>query len=249
VDGAWERQSYAVLGGVTREERRQSALSFADWIAPDVRLEVGSSFDRWSGRGAHLGLETNCAVLLADDRLGLDTQVGRWASLAHGAPFGEARVEARWGPRPLADRGWRARVGGYHATAQAPLALWPGAGTGSGREALLRAHPLLADGIVAGRAFGRTLVDLGLEREAWVRTLGPVRLGWSAFVDAARAWDTLPAAPGAPSTGATGATPWLVDGGASLRIAGPGGRGGFRLTAAHGIVDGRSALSIAWEAK
>jgi hypothetical protein len=118
------------------------------------------------------------------------------------------------------------------------LALWPGAGTGSGREALLRAHPLLSNGVMTGRAFGRSLADLGLERQGWVRTIATLRVGWSLFVDAARPWEALRAAPVAP---------WLVDGGASLRVAGPGSRGTVRLTAAHGFVDGRAALSLAWE--
>ncbi|MGE5049691.1 MAG: hypothetical protein ACM3PC_14020, partial [Deltaproteobacteria bacterium] len=135
--------------------------------------------------------------------------------------------------------GWSARAGAFRASARAPLALWPGAGTGSGRAALLRAHPLLADGVVTGRGFGRTLVAAGLEREGWGPRLVPLRVGWSVFVDAARPWDGLRA----PAVAT-----WLIDGGVSLRVVGPAGSGTVRLSAAHGFVDGAAALSWAWEA-
>jgi hypothetical protein len=132
----------------------------------------------------------------------------------------------------------RARAGVFHAGALAPLALWPGAGTGSGREPLLRAHPLLTDGVVTGRAFGRSLVDLGLEREQWVHTIASVRLGLSAFVDAARPWGRLRG---------MSPVPWLVDAGVGLRVVAPGARGAVRVTAAHGLVDGCAAITLAWE--
>jgi hypothetical protein len=240
VEGSWERQSYALDAGVRREKRRRSALSFSDWIAPDVRLEAGTALDRWSGRGTHVALETRLDVRLAEDRLALGAQGGQWTSLERGPPFRAGSIEARWGPRRNAEAGWSARAGVFHATARAPLALWPGAGTGSGRESLLRAHPLLEGGVVAGRGFGRSLVDAGLEREGWARTIASLRLGWSVFVDTAR-----------PTAGLRAATAprWLVDGGVSLRAGAPGGQGTLRLTAAHGFVDGTAAFSVGWEVR
>lgn len=241
LEGSWERQAYALVTGVTHEERRRSALSFASWIAPALRLEVGAALDRWSERGAHLAFEAGSRVLLADDRLEFGVEAGQWTSLDHAAPFRTGRAGASWGPRPGVDGGWRARVGLARASGRAPLALWPGAGTGSGRESLLRAHPLLAEGVVAGPAFGRSLVDAGLELESAARPIGLVRIGVGVFVDAARAGDRLRASE--PSPG------WLLDGGASLRIAPAGTRGLIRLTAAHGLLDGASAVSLAWETR
>jgi hypothetical protein len=119
------------------------------------------------------------------------------------------------------------------------LALWPGAGTGHGREPLLRAHPLLVDGVVAGRAFGRTLFHTGLERQSWACAVRSLRLGWILYIDGAKAWDPLLSA----------RVPFQVDGGAGVRIAGWGTRGEFRVTAGHGFEDGRSALSVSWEVR
>jgi hypothetical protein len=52
------------------------------------------------------------------------------------------------------------------ASAQAPLALWSGAGTGQGRDSLLRAHPLVRDGVIDGLCFGRQVLRGGIEGEA-----------------------------------------------------------------------------------
>jgi len=54
-----------------------------------------------------------------------------------------------------------------YLASDAPLALWPGAGTGQGREGLLRAHPLIDDGVIHDAVFGhhvwlKTGVMLGL---------------------------------------------------------------------------------------
>jgi hypothetical protein len=224
---------------VTREERRRTALSFADWIASDLRLEVGAALDKWSGRGGHLSLEGGIEALLAGDRLAIRAQAARWTSLESGPPFGAGSLLARWSSQHLERGGWVALAGVSRATSDAPLALWPGAGTGRGRAPLLRAHPLLDDGVVAGRAFGRTLVHTGIERQAWMHTFKSLRLGWILLVDGARPWNSLQSAH----------VPWQFDGGVGIRLAGLGTRGEFRMTAAHGFEDGESALSFGWEVR
>jgi hypothetical protein len=240
IDGFWERQAYAadtMNQRVIREERRRAALSFADWVGADFRLEVGAALDRWAGRGAYLSTRGSIETRWAGDRLALAVEIAEWTSLERDAPFEAGSFQAHWAPKDSQRGGWRARAGISRATSNAPLALWPGAGTGSGRAVLLRAHPLLESGIATGPAFGRTLVHGGLERRGWAWAVTPLRLGWTLFVDAARPWDTLQSAH----------APWQVDGGAGLRLAGLGTRGQFRLDVAHGFKDGESALSIGWE--
>jgi len=247
VEGFWERQAYAgeapsgpdgaARPTVTREERRRTALSFADWIASNLRLEVGAASDKWSGRGAYLSLGGKVEARLAGDRLALSAEAAQWASLESGVPFEAGGLLARWSTKNLDRGGWLARVGVSGATSDAPLALWPGAGTGRGRAPLLRAHPLLDNGVVAGRAFGRTLVHTGLERQAWACTIKSLRLGWSLFVDGAKPWDPLRSA----------RVPWQVDGGAGIRLAGLGTGGELRIAAAHGLEDGSSAISVGWD--
>ena len=249
VEGFWERQAYAReatpgTGGVaasnlTREERRRSALSFADWIASDLRLEVGTALDKWSDRGAHLSFDGRIEALFAGDRLAIRAQAAQWTSLERGAPFQACDLLARWSSRRLERGGWVALAGVSRATSEAPLALWPGAGTGTGRAPLLRAHPLLDGGVVTGHAFGRTLVHTSLERRTWICTLKTLRLGFDLFVDGARPWGPL----------RSERVPWRVDTGVGLRLAGPGTRGDFRIMAAHGLVDGESALSAGWQVR
>jgi hypothetical protein len=250
VAGFWERQAYAeepaasepdgtMPPRVRREERRRTALSFADWVASSLHLQVGAALDKFSGRGAHLSLEGNVEAVLAGDRLALEGRIAQWASLERGRSFLAGGFLARWSTEPPEQGGWQARAGVSRATSDAPLALWPGAGTGTGREPLLRAHPLLDDGVVAGRAFGRTLVHAGIERQSWAWTFKTLRLGWVLFVDGARPWETLRSA----------RVPWQLDGGAGIRLAGLGTRGELRITAANGFEDGSSAVSVVWEVR
>lgn len=248
LDGFWERQTYSMhaLSGsadtnrprVIREERRRTALSRSDWLAPDLRLEVGAALDTWADRGNHLSLETSVETRWARDHLALRAEAARWMSLSHGAPFGAGGLSVQWCSSGLErNDAWRGRVGLSGTTSKAPRALWSGAGTGNGRAALLRAHPLLDGGVVAGRVFGRTLAHTTVERQAWPWNLGPLRLGWAVFVDGAKAWDT----------GWAGRSPWQVDGGTGLRLRSLGGKGQLRIDAARGLVDGRSAVSVGWQ--
>src|SRR6185295_16560659 len=101
-------------------------------------------------------------------------------------------------------------------------ALWSGAGTGVGRDRLLRAHNLLDGGILTSASFGRRLVRGGVEGELPVAAVGHVKVGIAAFVDAARAWEGL------TRSGSNDA----VDLGAGLRLRLPGSRSALRLDVA-----------------
>ncbi len=249
VEGFWERQAYESGGvlyasstpraAVRREERRRTALSFSDWLGPDLRLQVGAAFDEWRDRGAYLAGEASVDTRWARDRLALTAWAASWLSLASGAPFGAGGLFLKWGSSGLErDYAWQGCVGSSSTTSEAPLALWSGAGTGYGRDPLLRAHPLLNGGVIQGRVFGRTLVHATIERQAWPWALGPLRLGWALFVDGAKPWDTGQAAP----------SPWQADGGVGLRVQSLGMKGQFRIDAARGFADGNSAVSVGWQA-
>jgi hypothetical protein len=248
VDGFWEQQTYApgafsdssnTTGvEVSREERRSTALSFSDWVGPDLRLEVGAALDVWANQGAHLALRGSVETRWASDRLALSAEAARWMSLKSGAPFGTGGLTIEWCSSGLERRdAWQGRLGISSATSKAPLALWSGAGTGYGRAPLLRAHPLLDEGVVQGPVFGRTLVHGTIERQAWPWTLGPLQLGWALFVDVAKPWNT----------GRAGRTPWQADGGAGVRLRGLGMKGQLRIDAARGFDDGNSAVSVGWQ--
>jgi hypothetical protein len=223
---------------VSREQRRRTALSFADWLGPDLRLEVGMALDEWVERGAHLSLEGSVETRWAHDHLALIAGAARWVNLKHGAPFGTGSMSLRWISNILdGSDAWQVRMGVSSTTTDAPLALWSGAGTGYGRAPLLRAHPLLDGGILRGRVFGRTLAHGTIERQAWPWRLGIMQIGWALFLDGAKPWDT----------GQTGSVPWQVDGGTGLRLRGLGMKGQLRIDAARGLEDGNSAVSVGWQ--
>ncbi len=248
LDGSWERQAYAVparfgssdttRAAVSREQRRRTGLSFADWLGPDVRVEIGTALDEWVGRGAHLALGGSVETRWARDHLALVAETARWVNLERGAPFGAGGMSLRWRSNVLdGTDAWQVRLGVSSATAEAPLALWSGAGTGNGRAPLLRAHPLLDGGVLRSRVFGRSLAHGTIERQAWPWRLGIMQIGWAIFLDSARAWDT----------GQAGPRPWQVDGGTGLRLRGLGMKGQLRIDAARGFEDGNSAVSVGWQ--
>jgi hypothetical protein len=111
-----------------------------------------------------------------------------------------------------------------------------GAGTGQGRPMLLRAHPLLTDEVVTSQTFGRHLAYGTTE---WVHPIRQVRtgtIGYSLFVDAARAWHGLDET----------VAPLEVDLGAGLRLRLPENNGSVRVDFAIGARDGHGAFSVGW---
>jgi len=129
---------------------------------------------------------------------------------------------------------WLAGSGYQLATGDAPAFVWPGADTGHARGVLLRAHPLLEDGVVVGSVFGRRLAFANAEVQHW-QSLGKwaIRIAPAAFVDTARA-----------TQGFAGAsTSTQVDVGAGVRLS-LLGLGVLRVDVAHGLRDGSNAFSI-----
>jgi outer membrane translocation and assembly module TamA len=101
---------------------------------------------------------------------------------------------------------------------------------------LLRAHPLLEHGVVRGGAFGQHLIHAGVEGRQWLQPRRkPIRFAPAAFLDAARAFRGLDGADQA----------WQFDAGVGIRVAVPGS-GVLRIDVAHGLRDGRNALSVGW---
>jgi hypothetical protein len=148
--------------------------------------------------------------------------------------FGAASLGTRW-------RWTRDGVGQVLASAtasvasrDAPQSLWSGAGTGHARRLLLRAHPLLDDGVIVGDVFGPRLIHAGFEWRRGIASLGPLSLQLAAFGDAARA-----SHPDRSSTA-------HLDVGMGLRVR-IAGEGTMRLDFARGLDDGRQAASVGWE--
>lgn len=239
LEALYDDQRYATGAGATLAERRRRAtLGTGDWLTAELHASGWLALERQRSAGT-----TALGSLALDRRLAAD-RVALLGSLTGGVPLEAAtrfgRADARVVLRSSAATApvvVHARAGLAAASGGAPLAYWPGAGTGTGRPLLLRAHPLLDGGIVAGEAFGRRLLDGGLELDAAVLRIGPVALHAATFVDAARTWQRPPgAAPGR----------WLADVGAGLRLHVPA-VGVLRVDVATGAVGSAgTTLSAGW---
>ncbi len=253
VDALWERQSYDATPSssdvtLVREERRRVGLHLADWSTSWLRWQTGAAFDRLREYGSldqrlagtrnYLAVESTLDARLAGDRVALAASAGWWAPFAGGDRFSSGGLLAAW--RSTADAtvpSWSAVTEIAVASHAAPLALWPGAGTGHGRSGLLRAHPLHTSGVLTGPAFGRELAHGTLEYARPVmRTLG-TGLSIAGFVDAARAWHRLIGLE---------TSPLYVDAGVGVRLQAPGHAGAVRIDVARGLRGGGTTLSASW---
>jgi Peptidase_C39 like family len=255
LEGFAERQSY-MAAEVVRERRHRAGLSYEDWATSDVRLEIGGGYDRFEipedpevpgepgdpqgplSVHSTFNVEGAVEVRSSSDRLSVRAGAARWGG-NDVRPFQSYEALARWGSESFVSGNWIARAGYSLASDFAPLALWPGASTGTGRGALLRAHPLLEGGIVTGKVFGQRLLHAGLERRGWPWEIRPFKIGWALFVDAAKAWRPL----------VGDEVPWQVDVGAGLRLAGLGGRGELRADFGYGLEDKETAFSVGLETR
>jgi Peptidase C39 family len=240
IDGSWQSDTYdGPQGARIVESRTHGGLTISDWLSSRVRYSITSGLDAWgSEKAASVGGSLERVALA--DRLTLSIGGTHWMPLNGGLAFGS--MSARAGGRSSTEmKGWvmRGEIGVERVGNAAPLALWPGAGEGQVRAPLLRAHPLLNDGVVdlsAASVFGRTVAFGSGELQRWLERPPLVRVGVAAFTDVARA----------SRQASGGQTAVQVDVGAGLRIKIPGTPGVLRADIAHGIRDGRNALTFGW---
>ena len=246
VDASWEAQTYAFdtdrgAPSILRESRAHGGLTISDWINGGLRYSAGAGVDGWNSDQTAAFVSGSVEQRLLNDRLSLSMSTTAWPSLGQSHDVTSSGVRTRFHSSPQF-QSWI-----YHATAgaervsdSAPFALWPGAGDGHAREPLLRAHPLLLDGIVTSTpqtAFGRTLTYANIELQRWLeRPLLP-HLGLAGFVDVARSTRRVNDSSGRAQ----------VDAGGGLRIRIPGAEGILRIDIAHGVHDGANALTFGWQ--
>jgi predicted double-glycine peptidase len=233
LSGADERESYGSGSDFSEERRRSVSMAATDWMTATLKWDAELRAERWpsSNAAAVLG---GLRYQSPDDRLALGGRAGLWASTT---TTWTAGWFAAWrsSTRPQGTV-WLARAGLDAAGKDTPLALWSGAGTGHGRDALLRAHPLLHDGVIRDGVFGRVVAAGGAEWRRWRSpALRVLRIAPAAFVDVARAYD-------APAFAESRAQ---VDVGAGVRLAIPGA-GVLRADIARGLRDGEMAVSVGW---
>lgn len=238
IEGSWERQAYATPA-ISQDQRRRGGVSVADWATGAVRWRTGVALDRWA-HDNHVSADAAIDVRLAGDRVSIGVDAAGWVPLGSTARFASGGVSSAWRSTRESDRAsWAIAAGIAAASAAAPFDLWPGAGTEHARAPLLRAHPLLDDGIVSGPAFGRRLAHGTMEYQhpLLVTPAGSIRL--AAFADTAKPWR---------QAGMVERGSWHADVGAGLRLALPGGAGTLRVDVARGLRDRRTVLSAGWQA-
>lgn len=252
VRGELQRESYAY--SLTRaarttdpgetwaaavEERRRASLGFSLWTSQTLRWSGTLAVDHWEGAGTwgSIGL----AARLDGSRGHFTAMLGgeAWWSGSRHPGFARGEVGAAW-RSGVERRGLvvHLRTGASWVTPEAPGSVWPGAGTGSGRPALARAHPLLADGVVTGPLFGRGLVHGGLETVWWATGVGPLKVAPATFVEFAYATQRPEAI--------LDTRAFHTDAGVGVRLGLPGGPT-LRLDVARGLRDGATAWSISFD--
>jgi predicted double-glycine peptidase len=245
VDASREAQSYALDAGapdvaIVRELRTHGGLSLSDWLTAGFRYSIGAGLDAWSADRKTAFVTGSIERRLLGDRVSASATVTNWSAFDETRGFTNAGAQARFNSSSQ-PRAWlhRGVIGVERASDAAPLALWPGAGDGHARAALLRAHPMLDGGIidVSRSAFGRTLTYATVETERWLDRPFVPRLGLAGFVDAARATRRVAGSPAATH----------VDVGGGLRMKIPGAEGVLRIDVAHGVRDGANALTVGWQ--
>lgn len=238
VEGFWEAQTYRPGGGADlRQTQRAARLSWGRWLTPHLRGEVRAGADAWDGGQRTALVGGSLEQRLFGDRLTLTGIVDRWTGMRQAPSFSAASMTVS-GRSSIVPRGLVLVAGArvQLASAQAPLALWYGAGEGRARPGLLRARLLFNNGIIDGSVFGRQVTTANVELQRWMTTpIAPMAV--AGFVDIGRAVHRLPQATG---------DPFAIDAGAGVRLRVPGVDGVGRLDYARGLRDGAHRVTVGW---
>jgi hypothetical protein len=237
LDASRETQTFADAGVAFEERRTRGGIDVSNWIDQRTRLRAGIAIERWTARRRTVATSGRVEMWPVADRLLIESGGTAWTE--SGGTFGAADALVRWRSSGApAGTVWLANAGYRMATASAPASIWPGADTGHAREVLLRAHPLLVDGVIGDGVLGRRVAHGGAEVQRWF-TAGRQRLARVApavFVDIARATRGL----------ARSDRRAHYDAGAGLRVS-VAGMGVLRIDVARGLRDGRTAFSAGWQ--
>ena len=247
IEAAWERQTFSDVPHSTsaldnnmfavEEARRRVSLTVEDWKTPDLYWDATAALDEWSATGRYLAL--GAGLERHAERVVAGINVAGWTGLDGGQAFARWTLFSAWrSSKPRPGLTWTARGAVEAVTPRAPLTLWPGAGLGHVSRVLLRAHPLLDEGVITRARLGRQLVGVTIEAEHTWRQMGPLRLRVVGFADSARAWR---------SASREGTSRTDVDVGVGVRLSALGHVGRLRVDLARGLQDGALAASVGWE--
>ena len=237
LDAAWERESFGpgIVGpDFTVDERTGAAAGASVWMEPWLRVHVSGGFDDWVVHGGFARAGAGFDIRLAEDRLGFSANADTWSSIEGGPGFVRLAADAAW-TTSTEFRGlvFTARSGIESVGPAAPATVWPGAGAGFARQTLLRAHSLLSDGVVTGRAFDRHLATGSAEVVYWLPLGSGLQAGGAAFLDVARTWGVRPGES-------------LADAGIGVRVGSSAREAVLRIDVATGLNNSEFAVSAGW---
>jgi len=240
IDAFHEVEAYRVasIGDEMTGTRSHGGIALSDWLSPDLRYEIDGGLDSWDGARRTASAGGAVERRFAADRIAVSVSGQTYSPLDGAGAFQVGGVHAHFRSK-LESRGLVQQVsaGAEGVTAGAPLALWRGAGEGHARVPLLRAHRLLEEGVIDGRALGRRLMFVSAETERWLKPVSLARIGVAGFVDVAHTTRTL----------GVSDPPLQTDIGMGVRVRLPGRDGALRVDYGHGIRDGRNAVTIGWQ--
>jgi Peptidase_C39 like family len=246
IEGMWERQTYrlspsnvaaASSDALAESDRRRAAVTFSDWATGNRRWEVSGALDHWRDRGKQFSFGAAMEERLLGDRMAVRAEGVVWPRAGKAAAFGSSTLSSAWRFPAHPAGSWTGSAAVSAVSARTPLDLWPGTDTGHVRATLLRAHPLLQDGVIRASSLGRFLLNATVEFERPMVVRPMTQLHWAAFADVAKI----------SGMHAAGSEPFQIDLGAGLRVRMPGAPGTLRVDVARGLRDGRVALSVAWQ--
>jgi hypothetical protein len=233
VDGFAERQPFT--GDTFPTTRRSGAgAGVSNWLTSWARVSARLGLDSWDERGKYGVASTGLRLASARDRLTVGLDASNWiGDDSFGLIAASVRVRSRDDNR---GRVLIVRGGGAFASDSTPADLWFAGDTGSVRPSLLRAHPIVDDGMLRSDRLGRRIAHVSGEMRQWWTVKSFVHIGAAAFVDAAHVQQR--AEPDGRED---------VDVGGGLRLSLPGLDGVFRLDVGKGLRDGSTAVSFIYE--
>ena len=233
ADGFAERQPFT--GDTFPTTRRSGAgASVSNWLTSWARVSARLGLDSWDERGKYGVASAGLRLASAHDRLTVGIDASNWiGDDSFGVMAMSARLRTRDDNR---GRVFIVRGGGAFASESTPADLWFAGDTGNVRPSLLRAHPVVDDGMLQSDRLGRRIAHVSGEVRQWWMLKAFAQIGAAVFADAAHV--ERRAEPDGQDD---------VDVGGGLRLALPGLDGVFRLDVGKGLRDGSTALSFIYE--
>jgi hypothetical protein len=239
LEWARSRQTFEVAGefgeGRRVEDNKGVRIGLEDWATGRLHWNVDGRYNRIA-QGPFVAFGAGLDTRWFDDRVAILVDGSSWYGTDGDRSFRLSSAAVKWRQRNrTAAGGFSAEAGAAGATQQTPLTFWSGADVGSSRQALLRGHKLLTDGVVTSQVFGRRFLFASATYDRPIRTFKFGTATIAGFVDSARPLNGI-----LPTWDVT-----QVDIGFGARLH-SSSYGSVRADFGYGLRDGSKAVSAAF---